>query len=307
MSRRGWLLLLAMGVIWGVPYLLIKIAVADVSPALLVLARTGIGAVILLPLALRGQGLRVLTGRWRAVLAFAALEIVGPWFLLSNAERTLASSTTGLLVATVPILAVVLGRLVGDRHPVAGIRWIGLAVGMAGVVLLAGPGSSAVEAWPIGQVILAALGYAIAPIIADRYLRDVPAVTLTAVCLTVSGLAYVPVVALTGPHPMPGAQAIGALVVLGSVCTALAFILFFRLIAEVGAARSTLVAYINPLVAVTLGAVVLSEPVTLTVVAAAALIVGGSAAASVRGRADRRRESAVPPEPHPVAEGSLTP
>ncbi|HEY3438459.1 MAG TPA: DMT family transporter [Actinotalea sp.] len=300
MSRRGWLLLATMGAIWGVPYLLIKIAVAEVSPPALVLARTGVGAAVLLPLALRGQGLRVLAGRWPAVVAFAALEIVGPWFLLSNAERTLASSTTGLLVATVPIIAVVLGRLVGDRLPVRPIRWIGLSVGLGGVALLAGPGSTAVQAWPIGQVILAALGYAIAPIIADRALRDVPAVTLTAVCLTLSALAYVPVVALTGPHPMPGPKAIGSLLVLGLVCTALAFVLFFKLIAEVGAARSTLVAYINPLVAVTLGAVVLAEPVTLTVVIAALLIVGGSAAASVRGRTPTVTSPRGRPDEHAV-------
>jgi drug/metabolite transporter (DMT)-like permease len=287
-SRRGWLLLAAVGIIWGVPYLLIKIAVAEVTPPVLVLVRTGIGALVLVPFALRDGGLGVLRGRWRAVVAFAALEIVGPWVLLSNAERTLASSTTGLLVATVPILAVVLGRLVGDRLPVAGVRWAGLVVGLAGVALLAGPGSGVDSAWPVAQVLLAALGYAIAPIVADRALRDVPAVTLTAVCLSLAALTYLPIALLTGPHPMPGPRALVALGLLGVVCTALAFVLFFRLIVEVGAARSTLVAYINPLVAVALGAVVLAEPVTLSVVVAATLIVSGSAAASL-GRTRRPR------------------
>ncbi|GEA88315.1 DMT family transporter [Cellulomonas cellasea] len=297
MSRRGWVLLVAVGVIWGVPYLLIKVAVEDVTPPLLVLVRTALGAVVLLPFALRGDGLRVLRGRWRAVAAFAALEIVGPWVLLSNAERTLASSTTGLLVATVPIMAVVLGRLVGDRLPVAGVRWAGLAVGLAGVAVLAGPGSGATEAWPLAQVLLAALGYAAAPIIAARSLQGVPAVTLTAVCLSLSALVYLPVVLLTGPHAMPGPGALGSLAALGLVCTAVAFVLFFRLISEVGAARSTLVAYINPLVAVALGAVVLDEPVTAAVVVAAVLIVTGSAAASVRGRPRRGRRPAAAAEP----------
>lgn len=305
MSRRGWVLLVAVGVIWGVPYLLIKIAVEDVSPPLLVLVRTAVGAVVLLPFALRGGGLRVLRGRWGAVVAFAALEIVGPWFLLSNAERTLASSTTGLLVATVPIMAVVLGRLVGDRLPVAGVRWAGLAVGLAGVAVLAGPGSGAAAPWPLAQVLLAALGYAAAPIIAARSLQGVPAVTLTAVCLSISALAYLPVVLLTGPHPMPGADALWSLAALGLVCTALAFILFFRLISEVGAARSTLVAYINPLVAVALGAVVLDEPVTAAVVVAAALIVSGSAAASVRGRT-RPPAPPAPAEPAAAPESART-
>ena len=140
-SRRGWLLLVAVGVIWGIPYLLIKIAVRDVTPVMVVFVRTALGALLLLPFAVRGGGLRVLRGRWRAVLGFAVLEIVRPWILLSNAERTLSSSTTGLLVATVPIAAVVLGRLVGDRRPVALIRWIGLLVGLGGVGPAARTGS----------------------------------------------------------------------------------------------------------------------------------------------------------------------
>jgi len=284
MTRRGWLLLGAMGFIWGVPYLLIKVAVAEVTPPMLVLARTAIGAVVLLPFAVRQGGLGVLRGRWRPLLAFAALEIIGPWVLLSNAEVTLASSTTGLLVATVPVFAVVLGRLVGDRRPVTPVRWVGLVVGLAGVALLTGPGSSPGHTWPIVQVLLAALGYAIAPIIADRALQGVPPVTLTAACLTVAALVYLPVVAFSGPHPMPSARALASLGVLGVVCTALAFVLFFTLITEVGAARSTLVAYLNPLVAVALGALVLSEPVTAALAVGGALIVGGSAAASTRPR-----------------------
>ncbi|MGV8976502.1 MAG: DMT family transporter [Cellulomonas sp.] len=284
MTRRGWLLLGLMGVIWGIPYMLIKVAVAEVSPPAVVLARTAIGAVVLVPFAARHGGLAALRGRWRALLAFAALEIIGPWVLLSNAEVTLASSTTGLLVATVPVFAVVLGRLVGDRRPVAPVRWVGLVVGLGGVALLTGLGSSSGHGWPIGQVLLAALGYAIAPIIADRALQGIPPVVLTTACLAVAALVYVPVVALSGHQAMPGARAIASLAVLGVVCTAVAFVLFFTLITEVGAARSTLVAYLNPLVAVALGALVLSEPVTAAVAVGGALIVGGSAAASSRHR-----------------------
>ena len=212
MSRRGWFLLVAVGVIWGIPYLLIKIAVADVTPAMVVFVRTALGALLLLPFALRGGGLRVLRGRWPAVLGFALLEIVLPWILLSNAERTLSSSTTGLLVATVPIAAVVLGRLVGDRRPVAAVRWLGLLVGLGGVALLLGPGAAGGDPWAVTQVLLAALGYASAPIIADRALRDVPAIPLTATCLGLTALVYLPVVLVTGPHPWPPPDAVLALV-----------------------------------------------------------------------------------------------
>ncbi len=284
MTRRGWILLGFLGVIWGVPYLFIKIAVGQVSPPTVVFARTAIGAVLLLPFALRGGGLRALRGHWVAVVTFAALEILGPWFWLSNAERTLSSSTTGLLIATVPIAAVVVGRMV-DRTPVAPVRWAGLLVGLGGVVVLLGPGAAADDPWAVTQVLLAALGYATAPIVADRHLRDVPSPVLTTAVLTLSALVYLPVVAATGwPSSVSSGGAI-SLVVLGVVCTALAFTLFFRLIGEVGAARSTLVAYLNPLVAVTAGAVVLDEPVGWPLLVATALILAGSGAAARRGPA----------------------
>lgn len=282
MSRRGWILLATLGLIWGVPYLFIKIAVGQVSPATVVFARTAIGALLLLPFAVRAGGLRPLRGRWPAVVAFAVIEIIGPWLFLSNAERTLSSSTTGLLIATVPIAAVVLGRAV-DRTPVAPVRWLGLLVGLGGVVILLGPGAAAGDPWAVTQVLLAALGYAIAPMVVDRYLQDVPSPVLTTTVLALSALVYLPVVAATGwPAELEADGAI-SLVVLGVVCTALAFTLFFRLIAEVGAARSTLVAYLNPLVAVTAGALVLDEPVGWPLVAATALILLGSAAAARRG------------------------
>lgn len=281
MTRRGWALLVAMGVIWGVPYLLIKVAVEEVTPATVVLARTGLGALLLLAFVPRAGGFRTLRGHWWPLVMFAALEIVGPWILLSNAERTLTSSTTGLLVATVPILAVVIGRFV-DGQAVALVRWAGLAVALGGVALLLGPGAAGGDPWAVAQVLLAALGYAVAPIVADRRLRDVPPIPLTTACLGLTALVYLPVVVLEAPHPRPEVDALLALALLGAVCTALAFVLFFRLIAEVGAARSTLVAYLNPVVAVALGALVLDEPLTLAVVAATALILVGSAAASRR-------------------------
>ena len=194
MSRRGWILLVAVGVDLG------RAVPAHQGrgrprsrPATVVFVRTALGALLLLPFALRGGGLRVLRGHWPAVLGFAALEIVGPWILLSNAERTLTSSTTGLLVATVPIAAVVLGRFVGDRRPVAAVRWVGLLVGLGGVALLLGPGAAGGDPWAVTQVLLAALGYATAPIIADRCLRDVPAIPLTATCLAAHGARLRPV------------------------------------------------------------------------------------------------------------------
>lgn len=309
MTRRGWLLLGLLGVIWGVPYLLIKVAVAEVSPATVVLARTTVGALVLLPFALRGAGFGALRGRWRALALFAALEVVGPWLLFSDAERTLDSSTTGLLVATVPVLAVVVGRVAGDRLPVAPARWAGLLVGLAGVAVLTGPGLASGRAWPVTEVVLGALGYAIAPVVAERSLQGVPATVLTTACLGLAALVYAPVVVLEGPQPLPSGAALGSLAALGLVCTAVAFLLFFRLISEVGGPRSTLVAYLNPLVAVALGALVLGERLDATVGLATLLIVGGSAAASMRRRADRAQpgDEAAPVSAAAPGEGAVAP
>ena len=294
MSRRGWLLLGLLGVVWGTPYLFIKIAVeAGVSPASVVLARTAIGAAVLLPFALRGRGFRALSGRWPAVALFALLEVVGPWLMFPTAEQTLTSSTVGLLVATVPILSVVVGRVAGDRLPVAPARWAGLAVAFGGVLVLTGPGLRAGHGVAVAQVMLAVVGYAVAPVVAERALQGVPTTVLTVATLLIATVVYTPVVLLTGPHPAPGAGAIGALVVLGLLCTAVAFLLFFRLIAEVGGPRATLVAYLNPVVAVLLGAAVLSEPLSLTIGLAMLLILGGSSVAAFR-RAPATAEPAPP-------------
>ena len=283
MSRRGWALLLAVGLVWGVPYFLIKIAVAEVSPAAVVLARTVIGAAVLAPFALRQGGWRSLRGHWRAVAGFAALEIVGPWFFITNAERDVDSATAGLLIAAVPVIAVVGGRLLGDRLPVAPGRWIGLLVGLGGVAVLTGPLTAQGHTWAVVQLLLAAVGYALAPLIVERHLRDVPVVPLTTACLVLAGLLYAPVVVAQGDFQVPSAGALWSLAGLGVVCTAIGFVLFFTLIAEVGGPRSTLVAYINPLVAVVLGAVFLDEPLTWLVAAAALLILTGSALAGRRG------------------------
>lgn len=296
MSRRGWALFAAVGIIWGVPYLFIKIAVEEVSPAMVVLVRTGVGALLLLPFALRTGGFRTMRGHWPAIVLFAALELMGPWFLLSDAERILPSSTTGLLVATVPIFGVILGRWFGDRLPVAPVRWFGLGIGMAGVALVTGPVTGLGGPWPVAEVILAALGYATAPIVADKALRGVPTLVLTSTCLGLAALAYAPVVLLTGLHPVPSGRAVLALAVLAVLCTAIAFVLFFELIGEVGAARSTLVAYVNPVVAVGLGALVLDEPVTWALAGALVLVLAGSALASKRSApASVPRESTLAP------------
>jgi drug/metabolite transporter (DMT)-like permease len=282
-SRRGWVLFATMSVIWGVPYLLIKVADGGVAVPVLVFARVAIGAAVLLPLAIRRGQIRVLASRWRWLALFAVVEIMLPWALLSDAERHLSSSLTGLLVAAVPIIGVVLARLTGGRERLTAIRWAGLLIGLGGVAVLAGPHLTGGGAWPVAEVMLVAIGYATGPLIANRKLGDLPGLGMTAVCLTAAAVVYAPAAALTWPGRLPSAAVLGSLAGLGLVCTALAFVLFFQLIAEAGPARATVITYLNPAVAVALGVSVLGEPLTLAIVAAFVLILSGSVLATRSG------------------------
>ena len=299
MSRRGWALFAAMSVIWGIPYLLIKVAVGGVPVPVLVLARVGIGAALLLPMAIRRRQLGALRPQWRWLAAFAAVEIITPWLLLSDAERRLSSSMTGLLVASVPIIVVAGGRLTGGTDRLTATRWSGLLAGLGGVALLAGPSAAGGNAWSITEVLLVALCYATGPLIASRKLADLPPLGMTAVCLGVAAVVYSVPAALTWPSATPSWRVLGALAGLAVVCTAAAFVIFFKLIAEVGPARASVITYVNPAVAVALGVSVLGERFTLSMAGAFALILGGSVLAT---RAGQRRGALPEPEPASVTQ-----
>src|SRR6202522_4418644 len=280
MSRRGWLLFAAMGVIWGIPYLLIKVADGGVSVPVLVCIRVAIGSLLLFPVALRGGQLGKLRGHARWLAAFTLVEIVGPFALLSNAEKHLPSSTSGLLVAAVPIFGAIIAVLLGSTDRPSPVRWTGLVIGLAGVAVLAGPGAGSGKIVPVLEVLGTALGYSIGPQIANRKLGELPPVAVNAVCLGLTAVLYAPFAALTWPSRMPSIQVLGSLAGLGVVCTAAAFLVFFRLIAEVGPARATVITYVNPAVAVALGVVVLGERFTPAIGLAFVLILGGSVLAT---------------------------
>ncbi len=293
MSARGWLLFSLMGVVWGVPYLLIKVAVDAVSPPVVVFTRCAVGAALLLPLALRRGGFSTaVRAHWRPLLAFACLEIMGPWYTLTDAERHLSSSTAGLLIAGVPIVGVVLARLLGDTERLGVRRAAGLTLGLTGVAVLTLPHLTGGDARSLAEVLLTVLGYATAPLIAARRLKDVPSLHLTAACLTLAALVYAPAAALTRPSAPPSPTVLAALAGLGVICTAVAFVAFLELIREVGPTRSTVITYVNPAVAVAAGALFLDEPLTLPVLAAFLLILAGSVLATAAGT--RRRGRPVP-------------
>ena len=293
MSPRGWVLFASMAVIWGIPYLLIKVAVEGVSVPVLVFARTAVGAAVLLPLALSRSAWTTVLRHWRPALAFAFFEIVAAWLLLSDAERHLSSSLSGLLIAAAPIIAAVLAWLTRSETHFGIGRIAGLAVGLVGVGVLAGPELTGGSAWSVAEVMLVAVCYAIAPLIAARYLANVPTLPLTAACLTVAALIYATPAAITWPERVPSARVLLALLALAVICTALAFIVFFALIKEVGASRALVFTYVNPAVALAAGVIVLNEPLTPWNVAGLALILTGSVLATRRPGADTAPVSAA--------------
>jgi len=273
-----------MALIWGIPYLLIKIAVAEISPALLVLSRTAIGAVLLLPIAAARGDLRPLSRHWRPILLYTLVEIAGPWVLLSDAERRLSSSLAGLLIAGVPLVGALLAWIVGgeDRPDARGIA--GLVLGLAGVALVVGLDVAADDLVAVGEVGLVVLGYATGAMLIARRLSGVPTSGVIAASLALTALAYLPVGLAQLPRTVPSTQAILAVAVLGVVCTAVAFLLFFALIGEVGAIRATVITYFNPAVAILLGVLILGEPFTIGIASGFVLIAVGSFVATRRGR-----------------------
>ena len=283
MTRRGWALFIAMAVIWGIPYLLIKIAVGQITPPTLVFARTAIGALLLIPLAAARGELASLLPYWRMLLAYTAAEVALPWVLLSDAERRLPSSLTGLLVAAVPLIGVLLARLTGSDERFGGRRLLGLVLGLAGVAALVGLDVSGSNLGAVGEVGLVALGYAIGPLIIARRLSAVPALGVVAASLLLTAVVYAPFGLAQMPSALPSTRVLVAVGILALVCTAVAFLLFFALIGEVGPVRATVITYFNPAVALVLGIVLLHEPFTLGAGAGFVLILLGSFLATRRG------------------------
>ena len=288
MSRRGWVLFLTLGLCWGIPYLFIRIAVADVDPLIVAFGRTALGALILLPFALRAGALRGLREHWRPLLIYTVVEIVGPWFFLGHAETRLNSSTTGLLIAMVPIVAAILVTVTGHDR-LSGRRVLGLLLGFAGVAFLVGMDVQADDAMAIGAVLLVVLGYAIGPMIISLRLGDLAPMGVITASLVIAAAAYAPFTPLVWPQRFTVA-AVSSIVVLAVVCTAMAFLVMFALIAEVGPARMTLITYVNPVVAIVLGALVLGEPLTLGLAIGFPLVVVGS----VLGTAKSPRRAPTP-------------
>ena len=290
-SRRGWIMFASLGIIWGLPYLLIKVGVESLSTPMVVFSRLAIAAVILLPIAVATRQIGRLAGHWRWVFAFAIVEMTFTWWALTWAEERISSSLAGLFIATVPLTTALIARRFGLDDRLTGTRLVGMGIGFLGVGALVGLDVSGSDLLAIAALVITVLGYSLGPIIVDRRLQGVPSLAVIAVSLSINAAIYAPFAWVTRPTAPVPASAWLAVALLGALCTAAAFIIFFALIAEVGPSRTTLITYVNPAVAVVLGIVILDEPITLGIVIGFPLVLRGSYLAT-------RRAPALEAEPH---------
>jgi drug/metabolite transporter (DMT)-like permease len=292
-------LFLIVGIIWGTPYFFIAIALEHFQTASLVFTRVFLGALILMPIALSRGMLKATLKAWPAVLAFAALEMVGPWFLIPEAQKEISSSLASLLITTVPFIAAFVVGLLGDRSAWHPVTVLGLVIGLAGVISLVGIDafSGVTPLAPIFMMLAAAVGYALAPIVANRMPHEVPTLGVIAVSLSIVSIVYAPFAAVSLPRDIsegPSWQAWVSLMVLGAFCSALAFVIFFALIRQIGPARASLITYVNLAVAAVLGIVFLSEPITPGILVGFPLVVLGSYLASRQRQAVVRKGRRIP-------------
>jgi drug/metabolite transporter (DMT)-like permease len=299
-TGRGWVLFASLALAWGIPYLLIKVAVEELDPAMVVFGRSALGALALLPLAVFRKQVVPVLRRWRPLIAYTVVEIIVPWYFLSTAETRLPSSTAGLLIAAVPLVGVAVAFAFGRPERLSGGNWVGILLGMLGVAALVGLDVAGSDLVAVAEVGIVVVGYAIGPAILSRWMSDLPGVGVVAVSLALTAIVYVPVVSLTGgwPATMPSTPVIGSVVVLALVCSAAAFLLMFALIAEIGPVRTTTITYVNPAVAIVAGVLVLGERVTVWTVAGFVLVLAGSYLVT-------RRRAVLEAPPDPAAAPAL--
>jgi drug/metabolite transporter (DMT)-like permease len=272
MSWRSWMAFAALGVIWGLPYFFIKLALQELSPAVIACGRVVLATLILLPIAWRRGALRAVMDHKLAVIAFALMEFALPFSAISLGERWISSALTGILIATVPLTVALLSRSFGVHERLGAWRLAGLLLGLVGV---------ATVSWPLGWagvgcMLLAVVGYAIGPLIIQRYLRDLDPFGPLAASLAVASIVLLPAAAFTFPAQLPAPLVLWSLGVLGAVCSALAMVLMFYLVGHAGASRASVITYINPAVATLLGVTILHEHLGAGGYIAFALILLGS-------------------------------
>jgi drug/metabolite transporter (DMT)-like permease len=282
MSRKGWILFALVGLLWGVPYLFIKVAVEELSIPMIVFTRLMIGAALLVPLALREGSLKGALKYWRYILLYAVLEMVIPWSLITSSQRDLSSGVVALLVATVPIWATLFAHQTGDSTAAHRVRIFGIVIGLIGITLIVGIESISdfgnIRA--LLQILVAAASYAWAVNMITRKAPGVSGIAINGIAMMISSVIFAPFAIANRPETLPSLEVILSMLGLGVLCSGIAFWLFFVVLDEIGPARASLVVYPNTAVAVILGIIILREPITLAILIGLPLVLIGSYFAS---------------------------
>lgn len=281
MSRKSLFYFVVVGILWGIPYLLMKVAVEDFPPAAVVAGRTLIGASILIPIAVYRKKFKGAVLGFKYVAFYALMEMIGPWILITTAEQEISSGLAGLLVSTVPIFATIIISLRGDHTVWQFKRIVGIVVGFVGLILVVGLESLTGSSDPlsIAMVIVASMSYAYAVIMVTSNLPLVDGIAINGLAMALTTIFWAPVAIAQWPSSI-SMNSVISLVALGIFSTAIAFILFFKLIDEIGPARGSLVTYLNTAIAVVLGVIILREPLTAGIIVGLPLVLVGSYLAS---------------------------
>jgi drug/metabolite transporter (DMT)-like permease len=281
MSRKSLIYFAIVGVLWGIPYLLMKVAVEEFPPAAIVAGRTLIGAAILIPVAIYRTKFKGAVLGFKYVALYALMEMIGPWILISTAEKKIDTGLAGLLISTVPIFSTILTSIRGDHSVWQFKRVFGIIVGFVGLILVVGIESLSGNSDPasIAMMILAAMGYSYAVIMITTNLPLVDGIAINGLAMAITCVFWTPLAIAQWPSSISIKPTI-SLIALGVLSTAFAFILFFKVLAELGPARSSLVTYINTAVAVVLGVLILKEPLTVGIIVGLPLVLAGSYMAS---------------------------
>ena len=282
MSRKGWALFGLVGVLWGVPYLFMKVAVEELATPVIVFSRLLIGAVVLIPLALHQKAIRPALKYWPYIALYAILEMVIPWTLITNAQKELSSGVVALLVSTVPIWATLFAHHTGDSTAAHRMRIFGIAIGLVGITFLVGfeTLNDVGNIRSLIQVLIASVSYAYAVNMITRKTPGISGIAINGLAMLLSTIIFAPFALTHLPTSSPSTNAVLATVGLGVICTAFAFWVFFLVLDEIGAARASLVVYPNTAVAVVLGIFLLDEKITLAIAIGLPLVLVGSYFAS---------------------------
>jgi drug/metabolite transporter (DMT)-like permease len=270
-----------MAVIWGIPYLLIRVAVRQLDPGVMVLLRTGPASLLLAPLVIARRQIPVLIKNVRWIIIFGVVEFGIPWYCMSTAEKHISSSLTSLLICCVPLFAVIAQRFRRTEERISRRRYLGLGIGAAGVALLVGLDLRGGSITWIGLMMVVCLGYCVGPIILATKLTHVPGVVVVAGATAFVAICWIPWAVVHWPAQVSG-ETWSCMVVLSVVCTATAFLVFFELVKEVGSSRSVVVTYFNTAIAVVLGVVGLHEALTSGIVLGFPLVLVGCIFATSR-------------------------